>query len=63
MEIGEHHSEVELSMDRFIEEGHNMLIIMEMILEKEILEEHQIVPVKVLEVYIEVIIEWQFWKR
>ena len=57
LEIGEHHSEVELSMDRFIEEGCNMLIIIEMILEEEILEECRIMEVKILEVDIEVIIE------
>ena len=50
-------SEVELSKDRIIEEGHNMLIIIQMTLGEEILEEHEITEIKILEVNIEVIIE------
>ena len=38
MEIGEFHLEVELSADRIIEEGHNMLTILEMTLGKKTLE-------------------------
>ena len=37
--IGELHSEVEFSTDRIIEEGHNMLIPIELILGEIILEE------------------------
>ena len=55
VEIGEHHSEVKVSTDRPIEEGHNMLIPIEMILEENILEEHKIIEVKILEVIIEMI--------
>ena len=57
VEIGEHHSEVEVSMDRTIEEGCNMLIPIEMTLEENILEKHKIIEVKNLEMDIEVIIE------
>ena len=57
VEIGECHLEVELSMDRIIEEGHNMLTIIEMTLGEEILEECRIIEVKILEVDIEVTIE------
>ena len=46
VEIGEHHLEVELSMDRIIEEDHSMLLTIEMTLGKEILEEHKIIGVK-----------------
>ena len=34
MEIGEHHMEVEVSMDKITEEDHIMLIIIEMIIEE-----------------------------
>ena len=57
VEISEHHSEVEDSMDRTIEEGCNMLIPIEMNLGEKILEEHKIIEVKILGVDIEVIIE------
>ena len=57
VEIGECHLQVELSMDRIIEEGHNMLTIIEVTLEEEILEECKIIEVKILEVDIEVTIE------
>ena len=56
MEIGECHLEVELSMDRIIEEGHNMLIIIEMTLGKKMLE-CKIIDVKIFEVDIEVTLE------
>ena len=42
VEIRECHLEVELSTDRIIEEGHNMLRIIEMILGEEVLEEHKL---------------------
>ena len=50
VEIGEHHLEVEVSMDRIIEECHNMLILIEMTLGEQILEECKIKEVKLLEV-------------
>ena len=52
--IGECYIEVELSMDKVIEEGHTMIKITEVILEKESLEEHKIIEVKILEEDIEV---------
>ena len=55
VEIGEHHSEKEVSMDRIIEEGCNILIIMT--LGETNLEECKIIEVKILEMAIEVIIE------
>ena len=57
VEIGELHSEVEVSMDRIIEEGHNMLTPIEMILGETDLEECKIKEVRTLEMEIEVIIE------
>ena len=57
VEIGEHHSEVEVSIDRIIEEGHNMLIIIEMTLGEEILGNHKIMEVSIIELDIETIIE------
>ena len=57
VEIGELHAEIEVSMDRIIEEGHNLLISIEMILGEKILEECKITEVRISEVYIEVIIE------
>ena len=57
VEIRKCHLEVEVSMDRIIEEGHNMLIIIEMFLGEEILEEYKIIEVKTLKADIEVIIE------
>ena len=50
VEIGEHHLQVELSMDRILGEGCNMLIIIEMTL-------GEIIEVNILDVDIEVIIE------
>ena len=50
MGIGECHLEVDLSMDRFIEKGHNMLTIIEVILGQEILKECKNIEVKILEV-------------
>ena len=46
--IGEFHIEVELCMDKITEEGHNMIKIIEMILRKEILEEHKTIEVRIL---------------
>ena len=43
VEIEEHHSEVEVSTDKTIEEDCNMLILIEMILGEKILEECKIV--------------------
>ena len=57
MVIAEHHSKVEVSMDRFIEEDCNMFIPKEMILGEKILEEHKIIEVRILDMDIEVIIE------
>ena len=57
VEIGECHLEVELSMDRIVEEGHNMLTIIEMTLGEEILEECKTKEVQILEVDIEITIE------
>ena len=41
-------------MDKITEEGHNIVKIKEMILGKEILEEHKTIEVRILEVDIEV---------
>ena len=57
VEIGEYHLGVELSMGRIIEEGHNMLIIIEMTLGEAILEECKIIEVKISEVDREVTIK------
>ena len=57
VEIGEDDSEIEVSIDRIIEEGHNMLILIEMTLGEENLEECKIIGVKILEVDMEVITE------
>ena len=57
MEIGECHLEVEFSTDRVIEEGHNMLTIIEVTLGKKILDEWKIIEVKILELDIEVTIK------
>ena len=57
MEIGECHLGVEVSMDRIIEKGCNMLTIMEMTLGEDILEECRIIQVKILEMDKEVTIE------
>ena len=54
---GGHHSEVEVSTDRNIEEGHNMLILIEMTLGEKISGKCKIIEVKNLEVDIEVITE------
>ena len=55
--IGEFHLGVELSMDRIIEEGCNMLKIIEMTLGEEILVKCKIMEVSIIEVDIEAIIE------
>ena len=52
--IGECHVEVELSTDKIIEEGHSMIRITEVILEKEILEKCKITEVRILEVDIKI---------
>ena len=57
MEIGECHLGVELSIDRIIEEGSLMLIVIEMTKGEKILEECKIIEVKILEVDIEATIE------
>ena len=50
VQTGECHSEVELSMDIIIQEGQNMLIIIEMALGEEILEECKTIEVRILQV-------------
>ena len=57
VEIGECHLELKLSMDRIIEESHNMLTVLEMTLGEDISEECKIIEVKILEMDIEVTIE------
>ena len=57
MEIGECQLDIELTTYSIIEEHCNTLIIIEITLEKKILEEHKIIQVKVLELDIEAIIE------
>ena len=59
MEIGECHIEVELSMDKTIEEGCSMIKIIEVILGEKILEECRIIEVRILEVDIEVTLEME----
>ena len=56
VEIEGHHSEVEISMDRIIEEDHNMSVLLEMTLEQTISEKCKILEVRILEVDIEGII-------
>ena len=51
--IGECHLGVQLGMDRIIEEGCNMLIIIEITLGEEILGQHKIIEVSIIEVDIE----------
>ena len=63
VEIGECHIEAELSTDRIIEEGHNMITIIEMTLGEEILEGHKIIEVKILEIDIEVTMKIKILKR
>ena len=55
--IEECHFEVEHGMDRTIEEGHNMLIIIEMTLGDEILGKCKIIEVSIIDVDIEKTIE------
>ena len=55
--IREWHLGVELCMDRIIDEGCNMLIIIEMTLGEKILGKHKIIEVSIIEVDIETIIE------
>ena len=47
VEIGECHLGIELNMDRIIEEGHNILTIIEMTSGKEILEKCKIMEVQI----------------
>ena len=56
MVIGECHLGVEVGMDRIIEEGHNMLIILEMTLGEDILGKHKIMEVSIIEIHIKAII-------
>ena len=63
VEIGECHLEVELSTDRIIEEGCNMSTIIEVMLGQEIVEEHKIIQVKILEVDIEVTIKMKIVEK
>ena len=55
-EMGKCHIEVELSMDKTIEEGHSIIKIIEVTLGEVILEVCKITEVKMLEVDIEVIL-------
>ena len=55
--IGECHLGTELGMERIIEEGHNMLIIIEMTLGQEILGKYRIIEVSIIEVDIEAVIK------
>ena len=63
VEIGERHLEVELSMDRIIEEGCNMIKIIQVTSGQEILEECKITEVKILGVDIEVTIKMKTLER
>ena len=56
-EIEGHHIQVDISMDKIIEEDCFISITIEMITEERILEIHKIIEVKLLEVDIEGIIE------
>ena len=55
--IGECHLGIELDMDRIIEEGHYMSIIIKNTLEEEILGKWKIIEVSIIEVDIETTIE------
>ena len=44
---GECHKEVEVSMDKITEECHSIIKIVEMILEREVLEEYKIIEVRI----------------
>ena len=57
VEIEEHHTEVEVSMDKAIEGGCIMSITTEMTLDETILEKHEITENKIIEVDTEGIIE------
>ena len=57
VEIGKCHIEVELSMNRIIEEGCNMTTTIEVTLGDEILEDGKIIVVKISEMDIEVSIK------
>ena len=62
MEIGECHIEVELSIDRIMNEGYTMIKITEMTLTEEILEECKIIG-RILEADIEVTLEMKTLKE
>ena len=55
--IGKCHIEVELGMDKTIEEGHSMIKITEVTLGEKILEKCKIIQVRTLEVDVEVTLE------
>ena len=55
--IEECYLEVELGMNRIIEEGHSMLIVIEMTLGEEILGKCKIIEIRIIEVDIETTIE------
>ena len=57
MEIGECHIEVELSIDKTIEEGCSMIKIIEVILGDEILDKCRIIEDRISDVCIEVTLE------
>ena len=61
--IGECHLEVELSTEKIIEKGHNMITIVEVTLGKEILEECKIIEVKISELDIQVPIEMKIMEQ
>ena len=61
--IEEQHIEVEVGMDKVIEEDCIMLIAIEMIKEEIISGMHKIIEVKIVEVNTEGIIEKIIWKR
>ena len=57
VEIGEHHKEDEVNLDKVIEEDNISLIITEITLDETILERHEITEGKIIEVDTEGIIE------
>ena len=61
--IGDHHIEIEVSMDKITEKDSVMLIIIEMMLEKTILGKHKITESKFIEVDTVGIIEMIFLKE
>ena len=63
VDIGECHTEVELSMDRIIEEGHNMITIIKVTLGEEMIKGHKIIEVKLSEVDIDITIKMKTLKE